>query len=116
MRIHHLDCCPMRPLGGALMDGVSRGLFGRLTAHCLVVETDHDGLVLVDTGIGLRDMARPYPRLPWWNAALLRIVFDADYTMIRQLRRLGYGPRDVRHIIMTHLDFDHAGGLIDFPE
>lgn len=24
--------------------------------------------------------------------------------------------RDVRHIVLTHLDFDHAGGLDDFPE
>jgi glyoxylase-like metal-dependent hydrolase (beta-lactamase superfamily II) len=22
----------------------------------------------------------------------------------------------VRHIVLTHLDFDHAGGLEDFPE
>jgi glyoxylase-like metal-dependent hydrolase (beta-lactamase superfamily II) len=37
-------------------------------------------------------------------------------TAIRQIRRLGYDPRDVRHIVLTHLDFDHAGGLDDFPE
>jgi glyoxylase-like metal-dependent hydrolase (beta-lactamase superfamily II) len=28
---------------------------------------------------------------------------------------LGFSPRDVRHIVLTHLDFDHAGGLDDFP-
>ena len=43
MRIHHLDCGPMRPLGGALMDGVSPGLVGRLTCHCLAIETDGEG-------------------------------------------------------------------------
>jgi glyoxylase-like metal-dependent hydrolase (beta-lactamase superfamily II) len=116
MRIHHLDCGPMHPFGGALMDGFSRGPTARLTVHCLVVETDHEGLVLIDTGLGLRDMARPYDRLPWWNAGLLRFDFDPDYTMLRQLKRLGHSPHDVRHIIMTHLDFDHAGGLVDFPE
>jgi glyoxylase-like metal-dependent hydrolase (beta-lactamase superfamily II) len=36
-------------------------------------------------------------------------------TAIRQIQRLGYDPRDVRHIVLTHLDFDHAGGLDDFP-
>jgi glyoxylase-like metal-dependent hydrolase (beta-lactamase superfamily II) len=36
-------------------------------------------------------------------------------TAVRQVARLGYDPRDVRHIVMTHLDFDHAGGLDDFP-
>ena len=116
MRIHHLDCGPMRPLGGALMDGVSPGLVGRLTCHCLAIETKGEGLVLVDTGLGLRDMARPYPRLPALNAAALRFRFDPDRTALRHLKRLGFSPRDVRHIVMTHLDFDHAGGLVDFPE
>ena len=115
MRIHHLDCGPMRPPGGALMDGVSSGLFGRLTCHCLAIETDRDGVVLVDTGFGLRDMMRPWPRLPYLNAGVLRIRFDRDRTALRQIKRLGFSPRDVRHIVMTHLDFDHAGGLIDFP-
>jgi len=116
MRIHHLDCGPMRPPGGALMDGVSRGIFGRLTCHCLAIETPGSGLVLVDTGLGLRDMLRPYPRLPRANAAMLRFRFDPERTMLRQLKQRGFSPRDVRHIVMTHLDFDHAGGLIDFPE
>lgn len=116
MRIHHLDCGPARPPGGALMDGVSHGaLFGRLTCHCLAIETDRHGAVLVDTGLGLRDMLRPWPRLPRLNAGLLRFRFDPDRTMLRQLKAIGLHPRDVRHIVMTHLDFDHAGGLVDFP-
>ena len=116
MRIHHLDCGPMRPPGGALMDGVSPGLIGRLSCHCLAIETDHDGIVLVDTGLGLRDMVRPWPRLPLLNAGVLRFRFDPNRTALRHLKRLGLSPRDVRHIVMTHLDFDHAGGLVDFPE
>jgi glyoxylase-like metal-dependent hydrolase (beta-lactamase superfamily II) len=116
MRIHHLDCGPFHPLGGRLMDGVSPGLVGRLTCHCLAIETARHGVVLVDTGLGLRDMLRPYPRLPWWNAAMLRPRFDPERAVIRRLKSLGLEPSDVRHIVMTHLDFDHAGGLIDFPQ
>lgn len=115
MRIHHLDCGPARPLGGALMDGVSPGAVGRLTCHCLAIETPRHGVVLVDTGLGMRDVLRPFPRLPWLNAGLLRFRFDPDRTMLRHLHRLGIRSDEVRHIIMTHLDFDHAGGLIDFP-
>ncbi|NOG70781.1 MBL fold metallo-hydrolase [Roseicella sp. DB1501] len=116
MRIHHLDCGPARPVGGALMDGASPGAFGRLTCHCLAIETERHGVVLVDTGLGLRDMLRPAGRLPWVNSALLRFRRDPDRTMLRHIKRLGLHPGDVRHIVMTHLDFDHAGGLVDFPQ
>jgi glyoxylase-like metal-dependent hydrolase (beta-lactamase superfamily II) len=97
------------------MDGVSPGMIGRLTCHCLAIETARHGVVLVDTGLGLRDMARPWARLPALNTAALRFRFSPDRTMLR-LRRIGIGPQDVRHIIMTHMDFDHAGGLVDFPQ
>lgn len=114
--MHHLDCGPLRPIGGALMDGISPGLIGHLPCHCLAIETDAHGLVLVDTGLGVRDIARPTQRLPWPNAAGLRPLLDPARTMLRQLKALGHSPRDVTHIVMTHLDFDHAGGLIDFPK
>ncbi|GAA2116890.1 hypothetical protein GCM10009780_75630 [Actinomadura alba] len=32
------------------------------------------------------------------------------------MKRLGYDPRDVRDIVVTHLDADHIGGLVDFSE
>ena len=43
MRVHHLNCGCMCPLGGALMDGVSSGPTARLACHCLLIETDRDG-------------------------------------------------------------------------
>jgi len=44
-----------------------------------------------------------------------RIQLDDQQTALRQLEKLGYGALDVRHIMLTHLDFDHAGGIEDFP-
>ncbi|MFN2646454.1 MAG: MBL fold metallo-hydrolase [Burkholderiales bacterium] len=116
MRLHHLNCISTCPLGGRLMDGRTRGLLsrGELACHCLLVETSA-GLVLVDTGLGLADVADPKRRLSAFFLALLSPKFREDMTAIRQIERLGYSPRDVRHIVLTHLDFDHAGGLDDFP-
>jgi glyoxylase-like metal-dependent hydrolase (beta-lactamase superfamily II) len=115
MRVHHLNCGCMCPLGGALMDGVSSGPTARLACHCLLVETDRDGLVLVDTGFGMRDVTHPYGRLSPLFIHLNRIQFDPRETALHQVEALGFSPRDVRHIVLTHLDFDHAGGLEDFP-
>jgi glyoxylase-like metal-dependent hydrolase (beta-lactamase superfamily II) len=114
MRVHHLNCGCMCPLGGRLWDGVSRGATGRLICHCLLVEGD-DGLILVDTGFGLQDVQHPYGRLSPLFVHMNRIRFDRRDTALEQVRRLGFSPRDVRHIVLTHLDFDHAGGLEDFP-
>lgn len=114
MRIHHLNCISSCPLGGKLMDGSSRGLRGRLSCHCVLVETPTQ-LVLIDTGFGLRDVASPRTRLSRLFLALLRPELRAEMTAVRQIARLGFDPADVRHVVLTHLDFDHAGGLDDFP-
>ncbi|MBA2404903.1 MAG: MBL fold metallo-hydrolase [Bdellovibrionales bacterium] len=116
MRIHHLNCISSCPLGGKLMDGGGETILqrGHLTNHCLLVETDSE-LVLIDTGFGLKEVANPHSRLSEFFLQLLKPDFKEELTAYRQIENLGLNPRDVRHIILTHLDFDHAGGLDDFP-
>jgi glyoxylase-like metal-dependent hydrolase (beta-lactamase superfamily II) len=114
MKIHHLNCVSACPLGGLLMDGKSMKLRGRLASHCLLIETANE-LVLVDTGYGLRDVAAPRTRLNPLFLALLKPELREEMTAVRQVQALGFDPRDVRHIVLSHLDFDHAGGLDDFP-
>jgi glyoxylase-like metal-dependent hydrolase (beta-lactamase superfamily II) len=99
------------------MDGRTTGVFtrGKLCCHCLAIETN-DGIVLVDTGFGLRDVADPPSRLSKFFLALLSPEFREEMTAVRQLERMGFAASDVRHIVLTHLDFDHAGGLDDFPQ
>jgi glyoxylase-like metal-dependent hydrolase (beta-lactamase superfamily II) len=95
------------------------GITGRLVCHCLLIETDAHGLVLIDTGYGLKDVhhphRRPHPRITRPMRAMLNIRLREEETAIRQVEALGYRAADVRHIVLTHLDFDHAGGLEDFP-
>ena len=116
LRIHHLNCISTCPLGGRWMDGRATEVVarGHLTCHCLLVEVGSE-LVLIDTGFGLRDVADPASRLSQFFLSLLRPEFREEMTALRQIQRLGLDPRDVRHIVLTHLDFDHAGGLDDFP-
>jgi glyoxylase-like metal-dependent hydrolase (beta-lactamase superfamily II) len=114
MRIHYLRCGTDCPVGGALFDGFSKGPLGLIPCAAQLVETS-EGLVLIDTGYGMQDVRRPHPRLSKFFHALLNIQFREEETAIHQVRALGYRPEDVRHIVLTHLDFDHAGGLEDFP-
>ena len=91
---------------------IPRGL--HTGALCWLIEGD-DGLVLVDTGLGQADYVRRSAILRAFQIATI-LPFDPEQAAVRQIRRLGYGPADVRHIVLTHLHFDHAGGVPDFPD
>ena len=117
VRVHHLDCLTLCPPSPRLVHGRGSWLGrGRLVCHVLLVETDAHGLVLVDTGIGLDDCRDPRGRLGGAFASMLGPGGAPETaTATRQLEARGFRPGDVRHIVLTHLDLDHAGGLPDFP-
>jgi glyoxylase-like metal-dependent hydrolase (beta-lactamase superfamily II) len=110
--VHHLNCATMCPLGGFLLG--QGGLRGKLIAHCLLLDTERDGLVLIDTGFGTRDVAGQ-TSIPRTFRAMCAPALASDETAIAQIAALGLDPGAVRHIVVTHLDLDHAGGLSDFP-
>jgi glyoxylase-like metal-dependent hydrolase (beta-lactamase superfamily II) len=110
MRIHHLDCATLCTAGGRFVTGPDhRGL----VCHCLLLETEA-GLVLVDSGLGTADIASP-ERLGRSFAALVRPKLDPAQTALAQIQRLGFSAAGVKHLVLTHLDLDHAGGMADFP-
>jgi len=101
--IHHLNCgtlhSPPQPAA---------------SCHCLLLE-DRNGLALVDTGIGLLDVARPLERIGLPLIDIAGFQFHEEQTAARQVERLGFHLADVRDIMLTHGDPDHTGGLADFP-
>lgn len=112
MIVHELDCCPMHVrLRG---NPFARTQAQYMPARCLLLELP-DRLVLVDTGIGVDEVAHWRGQLSAVWVALSRPTLDASVTALEQVRALGHDPRDVRDIVFTHLDTDHAGGLPDFP-
>lgn len=116
MRIHHLNCATFCPPCSRLINGAG-GLFapGHMVGHCLLLETPV-GLILVDSGLGLQDIRSRERRLGRSFLTWTRPQLDPAETAIRQIAQRGFSPQDVRHILVTHLDVDHAGGLADFPQ
>jgi glyoxylase-like metal-dependent hydrolase (beta-lactamase superfamily II) len=102
-KIHHINCGTLRPLGK------------RVICHCLLLETD-EGLILVDTGLGMQDILYPSQRLSFTFRLIMNAVFDTNETALKQIEGLGFSKIDVKYIICTHLHEDHAGGINDFPE
>lgn len=93
-------------------------LFARakLVSHCLLIETDAHGLVLVDTGIGVDDVRDPRRLGALFGPAMAIDATKTHLPALPQIEALGFRREDVRHLVLTHIDFDHAGGLPDFPE
>lgn len=102
-KIHHINC-------GTLLVPP----YPTVPCHCLLLE-DARGLALVDTGIGLLDVRNPDERLgrPLIDAAGFQ--FHERDTAARRIEALGHRAGAVGHVILTHGDPDHAGGLADFP-
>lgn len=87
----------------------------RACCHCLLLR-DPCGTALVDAGIGLEDARDPAARVGRVAMDQAGFQFNPADTARRQLEARGIDSASVGHIIMTHLDPDHAGGLSDFPE
>ncbi len=114
VRVGLVQAGTFRSDAGALFGPVPRVLWNRWVTeeldgdnrllqalNCLVVETP-GGRVLVETGIGERydDKMRA-----------IRAV-DGD-PILPALRKAGVEPGSIDVVAMSHLHFDHAGGLLD---
>lgn len=115
MDLYHLNCATMNPPGKRLVEGNGGWLqLASLGTHCLLLETNA-GLVLVDAGLSRKDVDDP-DRLGRGFNWLMNPALDPSEPAYVQIEELGFDPSDVKHIIMTHLDIDHAGGIVDFPQ
>jgi glyoxylase-like metal-dependent hydrolase (beta-lactamase superfamily II) len=101
--IHHVNC------GSLQVTPNSKAI-----CHCLLLE-DEDRFALVDTGIGLLDVQNPLERIGQPLIDMAGFLFHAEDTAVRQVEKLGFRTEDVTHVVLTHCDPDHTGGLADFP-
>ncbi len=101
--IHHINC-------GTLLVPPNP----TVVCHCLAL-CEGGETVLVDTGIGLEDVRDPVGRLGKDLVEGAGFQFNERDTAVRRLESLGIARDTVRHVVLTHGDPDHAGGLADFP-
>lgn len=74
-----------------------------LACRCLVVRDD-DRIVLLEAGIGA-----------FFEPALRERfgVVESRHVLLESLAEVGIAPADVDVIVLSHLHFDHAGGILD---
>lgn len=70
-----------------------------------------DGLIAIDTGLTSRVRV---PRVQRMMSIPFPVIEPGD-EIHSQMRAKGLHTEDVRRVVLTHLDWDHAGGLEHFP-
>jgi N-acyl homoserine lactone hydrolase len=94
-----------------MLDGAEAGPV-RLVVPTFLIEHD-DGLVLMDTGFApdaAQDAVAAYGEIGE------QIEFTPAQRVDAQLAALGLAPGDVTHVVVSHVHFDHTGGLFLFPQ
>ena len=101
--------------GGAMFGNAPRALWSRwcppdeenridLACRALLVREDGGRMVLFETGIGTffsPDLRERYG------------VLQPEHVLLRSLAALGVAPEQIDVIVLSHLHFDHAGGVLE---
>jgi N-acyl homoserine lactone hydrolase len=104
---------PLKALG----IGVSPSEQIRVPIVAFVIEHPGAGTILIDTGFHASALTHPRQNLGMVGSLLARgLRMDPSQTAVNQCRALGIEPSDIELIVMTHLHFDHASALADFPQ
>lgn len=75
----------------------------------LVVHADH-GPILIDAPFGPEGPSNAGEFL----GALMRksgVVFKDEWAIVPRIEQLGFRASEINHVLMTHLHFDHTGGM-----
>jgi glyoxylase-like metal-dependent hydrolase (beta-lactamase superfamily II) len=107
---------PAGRLAAARMFVGSRSSWIWCPIPAFLVEHPGAGPILVDTGLHPSvavDPARNFDRI--WKQ-LLTFRFSPEQGLREQLLARGIGHHDIGVVVMTHLHYDHASGVSEFPD
>jgi glyoxylase-like metal-dependent hydrolase (beta-lactamase superfamily II) len=110
MKLYAIDTGYFKLDGGAMFGVVPKTLWNKLNPadennmctwamRCLLVE-EGNRLILIDTGIGNKQDEQFFSRY----------YLHGENSLEGSLHKLGFTPKDVSDVFLTHLHFDHCGG------
>jgi glyoxylase-like metal-dependent hydrolase (beta-lactamase superfamily II) len=114
MKLHAIEGNAIKMDGGALFGNAPKALWQRwfaadeqnriaLSARALLIQTDAGQNILIETGVGAFFDPKLKERFG---------IPVTGHLLIDNLRKHGLEERDIDSIVLTHLHFDHAGGLL----
>ena len=112
MKIHVVNTGYFKLDGGAMFGVVPKSIWQRtnpadannmidMSMRCMLIE-DGNRLILIDTGLGNKQSDKFYSYY----------YLFGDFSLDTSLKKYGFHRDDITDIFLTHLHFDHCGGVI----
>ena len=112
MKIYPIETGNFKLDGGAMFGVVPKTLWQRtnpadennlieMSMRCMLIE-DGNRLILIDTGLGNKQSDKFFGYY----------YLFGDFSLNTSLAKLGFHPNDITDVFLTHLHFDHCGGVI----
>ena len=112
MKIYPIETGNFKLDGGAMFGVVPKSIWQKtnpsdsknmieMSMRCMLIE-DGDRLILIDTGLGNKQSDKFYSYY----------YLFGDFSLDRSLKSYGFHRDDITDVFLTHLHFDHCGGVI----
>lgn len=114
MRIYPIETGNFRLDGGAMFGVVPKSIWQKtnpadsknmidMSLRCMLIE-DGDRLTLIDTGLGNKQSDKFFGYY----------YLFGDFSLDSSLAKYGFHRDDITDVFLTHLHFDHCGGVIQW--
>ena len=114
MKIYPIETGNFKLDGGAMFGVVPKSIWQRtnpadannlidMSMRCMLIE-DGDRLLLIDTGLGAKQSEKFFGYY----------FLFGDFSLDSSLAKKGFHRDDITDVFLTHLHFDHCGGVIEW--
>jgi glyoxylase-like metal-dependent hydrolase (beta-lactamase superfamily II) len=114
MKIYPIETGNFKLDGGAMFGVVPKTIWQRtnpadtnnlidMSMRCMLIE-DGNRLLLIDTGLGAKQSDKFFSYY----------YLFGDFSLDSSLAKLGFHRDDITDVFLTHLHFDHCGGVIEW--
>jgi len=114
MKVYPIETGNFKLDGGAMFGVVPKSIWQRtnpadannlisMSMRCMLIE-DGDRLTLIDTGLGAKQTEKFFGYYYLYG----------DFSLDASLANLGFHRDDITDVFLTHLHFDHCGGVIQW--